>query len=228
MFEPNTIKTLLSMKREKNGSEKDSPPTNIVSKTVDATAMATNIGFATIQESMDLNNEMDNFLKEHEKWKSEYAEKQKILNSKIAKPIEKPTESQKTENFTNIWLAKESLESAKKCDANAKELENKKTKFQDVQSKKAEIDKKIELSQKAFENKAAVQKLVSPLDELESQLKFEDEELSEILKSQKDKKNYGKNEEIKKNEENKTDDPKVAKLLKDLDADMKELDELLK
>ncbi len=190
----------------------------------------THIGFATIQESMDLNNEMDEFIKNHQKWKAEYAERQKTLQEKLAHAPPVPVPVKKVPDEASEQMRKELWEVSKRCGADIKELESTKSKMLEMQRQKAEIDKKLQLSQKALENKGEVQKLVSPLDELQSQLNFEADELAEILKPDK-KANSGTTAvaapAAAKTESEKAD-PKVAKILADLDQDMKELDELLK
>eukprot|EP00826_Nyctotherus_ovalis_P004799 TRINITY_DN11062_c0_g1_i1.p2 TRINITY_DN11062_c0_g1~~TRINITY_DN11062_c0_g1_i1.p2 ORF type:complete len:225 (+),score=66.55 TRINITY_DN11062_c0_g1_i1:77-751(+) len=215
MYEPNKIKTLLQIKKNKGeSSEENSRPESFT----------TNVGFGTIQESLDLNTEIDQFIKDHEKWKKEYAQKQK-LQAQSVKPAVLPKKSKKEEKN---WIKNELIELSKKCENNIKEFASHKVEIEKIQQQKLNMDAKLTISQKALENRDAVKEMISPLDELQSKLELEAGELSDILKPGQTKPNSSITEKMTTTEEQSAEDNKVSKILADLDQDMKELDELLK
>jgi len=232
MFEPNTIKTLLTMKREKK-NEAAAGVTGTteapLTKVQDSTTMTSNIGFSTIQESLNLTTEMDNYIKDLQKWKKDYAENEKkqekeAEQEKLAKRPKQPTPS-KAFSEEKEKMEKELVEVNAKCDAEVKEITASKAKMLEIQRQKEEIDKKLSISQQNLESKNATKQVTSSLDELQSQLKFDTEEMSSLVsKIGIEDKAVGAG----KAEENKAGDGKVSKILAELDQDMKELDDLLK
>eukprot|EP00826_Nyctotherus_ovalis_P032159 TRINITY_DN25963_c0_g1_i2.p1 TRINITY_DN25963_c0_g1~~TRINITY_DN25963_c0_g1_i2.p1 ORF type:complete len:199 (-),score=50.72 TRINITY_DN25963_c0_g1_i2:155-751(-) len=181
-----------------------------------------NVGFGAIQENLNLKSEIDQFLENHEKWKKEYAQRQKLqeLPIKVIKlevPVEEPDESR------NNKIKDELIELSRKCEGDIKEFALHKVEIEKLQQQKLTMDTKLTLSQKALENREAVEEMVSPLNELQGQLEFEADKLSGILSQPPNDNSIADTKESTLPE-----DKKVSKILADIDEDMKELDELLK
>ena len=214
MFEPNKIKTLLQMKKNKGESGEEA---------IKSESFTTNVGFGTIQESLDLKGEIDQFLKEHEKWKKDYAEKQQLQAQSIKPAVVKKKSDKKEKN----WIKDELIEISRKCENNIKQFASQKVEMEKLQQQKFNMDVKLTLSQKALENRDEIKEMVSPLDELKNQLELEAGELTELL-NQTNIKTNSSSANTKTEETPLAGDNKISKILADLDEDMKELDELLK
>ncbi len=243
------------MKRERSDAA-GSSPANPGAKVPDS---ASSIGFATIQESLDLKNEMDTYIKDLQKWKADYAAKEKA--TKLAKPAPrppKPIQQQAGPQEHGMELEKMEKETAdigRMCEKEEQEISESKRRMQAMQKQKAELDRKLGASQISFESRGMVKEILRPLDDLQSQLKFSNDELMARLRIEdeklaaddkakgkgkkkdpaKSKEKEKKKEALKrgmkketKKEEDTGESKKVSKILADLDKEMREIDSLLK
>lgn len=245
------------MKRERKDAETASPsnPT----KTPDTVA---SIGFATIQESLDLKNEMDTYIKDLQKWKADYAEKEKAMSAKttkkkIPKHVQQQAGTQESAGMIIERMEKETAEVGRICEKEAQVISENKAKMQAIQKQNAELNKKLGASQINLESKNMAKEILRPLEDLQSQLKFSNDELMSMIrledekfakltatssgdkkkkpsgsKATKEKLKEERRKEAKKkskkDDEETVETQKVSKILADLDKEMKELDSLLK
>ena len=167
--------------------------------------------FDVFQESMNLSMKIDQFIKDHKKWRAEY--KNVKRDTKINIPVYRRNRRKSNEGLRRVLT-----DAKKRCDNSILDFANNKRRIQEAQKQKIDMDMSLIVYKKQLENINASKQVVSPLDDLEEQLKIETDKLSKALnvddKLSARRPNVG--------------DEKINKILSDLDKDMNELNELLK